>query len=142
MFDDCISNKVAGHVSFNWSVNWPPNSCLESERTKNKVSAITRYPLYSMSAVYRFDCIWNEFSKATSEIYQTPNVDLFMKIIDGCQPLRIFAKCSILDVWYGSEYFSLIFHILKMGLQSCWLKKWYQVIDIKKLYQITILISY
>ena len=105
MFDDCISNKVAGHVSFNWGVNWPPNSCLESERTKNKVSAITRYPLYRMSAVDRFDCIWNEFSKATSEIYQTPNVDLFMKTIDGCQPLRIFAKCSILDVWYGSEYF-------------------------------------
>ena len=28
----------------------------------------------------------------------------FEKIIEGFEPLTVFAKCSILNVWQGSEY--------------------------------------
>ena len=32
----------------------------------------------------------------------------FAKIVNGIKALTIFAKCSILDVWHGSEYASVL----------------------------------
>ena len=33
-------------------------------------------------------------------------MELFFKIVNGFQPLAIFAKSFVLDVWLGSEYAS------------------------------------
>ena len=35
-------------------------------------------------------------------------MERFPKIVNGFQPLIIFAKCSILDIWQDSEYASEI----------------------------------
>ena len=43
-------------------------------------------------------------SEAYSEPYQLSKMERFAKIINGFQPLTIFAKQSILDVWQDSEY--------------------------------------
>ena len=36
-------------------------------------------------------------------------MERFADVINGFQPLTIFAKHSILDVWQGSEYFSVLY---------------------------------
>ena len=41
-----------------------------------------------------------------SELSQTSKIKLFVKIINGSQPLTIFAKNFILDFGCGSEYAS------------------------------------
>ena len=45
-------------------------------------------------------------SEAYSEPSQKPKMERFVKIFDRWKPLIIFGKCSILDVWLGSEYAS------------------------------------
>ena len=42
------------------------------------------------------------------EPYQTSKMELLAKIVNGFQPLTIFAKSSILDVRQGSKYTSNI----------------------------------
>ena len=39
-----------------------------------------------------------------SEASQTSKIKLFVKIVNGFQPLTIFVKSSILNVWQASEY--------------------------------------
>ena len=46
------------------------------------------------------------FGVAYSELFETSKMELFMKIIDSCQPLPIFATSSILDLWYDCEWTS------------------------------------
>ena len=41
-----------------------------------------------------------------SEPYQTSKIVRFAKIVNNQMLLPIFSKCSILDVWQGSEYIS------------------------------------
>ena len=56
-------------------------------------------------------------SKAYLELSQTSKMEFFAKIVHGFQPLIIFAKSCILDVWLGSEYaWVVIRDIRKMGL--------------------------
>ena len=43
-------------------------------------------------------------SKRTLEYITTSKMERFPKIADVFQPIIIFAKRSILDVWHGSEY--------------------------------------
>ena len=43
-----------------------------------------------------------------SELCQTTKMKRFTKIVINYESLTIFAKCSILDVWQGSEYASVI----------------------------------
>ena len=42
------------------------------------------------------------------ETYSEPcykfKMELFVKLVNGFQPLPISAKSSILDIWHGSEY--------------------------------------
>ena len=47
-----------------------------------------------------------------SELYQTTIMESFSKIVSNCKPLTIFAKCSNLDVWQGSEYVSVIQYLI------------------------------
>ena len=47
-------------------------------------------------------------TEAYSEHCQTSRMERFMKIVNGQKPLTIFAKCSILNVWQGSEYASAL----------------------------------
>ena len=42
--------------------------------------------------------------EACSEPCQLSKMKCFTKMLNGFQPLSIFAKRSILDVWQGSEY--------------------------------------
>ena len=37
-------------------------------------------------------------------MFHKPKMELFAKIVNGNQPLTIFAKSSTLDVFQGSEY--------------------------------------
>ena len=39
-----------------------------------------------------------------SEPCQRSKMELFVKMAMAQKPLTIFAKCSVLDVWQGSEY--------------------------------------
>ena len=45
-------------------------------------------------------------SEAYSEPCPTSKMELFVKTVHGWQPLIIFAKSSILQVWQGAEYAS------------------------------------
>ena len=45
-------------------------------------------------------------SETYSEASQAPKMELFAKILEGFQPLTVFEKNSVLDVWLGSEYAS------------------------------------
>ena len=47
-------------------------------------------------------------SEAYSEKYQTSKMERFVKTVNGVKLLIIFAKRSILDVWQGCEYASLL----------------------------------
>ena len=42
-----------------------------------------------------------------SEPFQTSKIERFMRTVDGFYPLTTFEKCSILDIWQGSEYASV-----------------------------------
>ena len=42
------------------------------------------------------------------EFFQTPKMELFTKMVNGFQPLIIYAKSSISDVWQVSEHVSAI----------------------------------
>ena len=46
------------------------------------------------------------YSDAYSEHCLTSKMECFEKIIEGFEPLTIFAKRSNLNVWQGSEYAS------------------------------------
>ena len=50
-------------------------------------------------------------SGAYLEPYQTSKMELFAKTANAWKQLIIFAKCSILDVWQGSEYASALFKV-------------------------------
>ena len=47
-----------------------------------------------------------EVSEVYSECSQTSKIVFFEKIVNGFQPLIIFAKSSTLDLWIGSECLS------------------------------------
>ena len=44
-------------------------------------------------------------------------MELFAKIVNGLQPLAIFAKKSVLDVLLGSEYSSPSYCVLSVTLK-------------------------
>ena len=46
------------------------------------------------------------FLKAYSTPFKRSKMNLFTKIVKGSQPLAVFTKSSILDVWKDSEYAS------------------------------------
>ena len=54
--------------------------------------------------------ISENFREAYSEPCKTCKMECFAKIVNGFQSLIIFAKCSNLDVWQGSEYASEVFY--------------------------------
>ena len=63
-----------------------------------------------------FACI-HFYSGAYSKSYQVSKMELFMKIVNRFQLLTIFAKSSILYVWLGFEYASVI-SVLFSNLQE------------------------
>ena len=48
----------------------------------------------------------SQSSEASSEICWTSKIELFAKIVNSLKPLTIFAKSSMLDVWFDFEYTS------------------------------------
>ena len=50
-------------------------------------------------------------TKSYSEPCQTPNMECFVKIVNSYRSLTISTKCSILDVWQGSKYASVLQHL-------------------------------
>ena len=48
------------------------------------------------------------YAEAFPELYRTFKMVLFIKMVTGFQPLTIFAKSSILDVWQASAYVSAL----------------------------------
>ena len=52
-------------------------------------------------------------TKVYSEGCQPSKVEFFGDVVNSFQPLTIFAKRSILDVWQGSEYASAQWHFHK-----------------------------
>ena len=51
----------------------------------------------------RFGDVWDKLSQQFQQPSQTSKIELFAIIVNGFQPLIIFAKNSILDVPLGSE---------------------------------------
>ena len=45
---------------------------------------------------------------AYPELRQTSQMELLAKVVNGFQPLTVFARNSVLDVWEGSEYASIL----------------------------------
>ena len=43
-----------------------------------------------------------------SEPWYTSKMELHVKLVSGFQPLHISAKSTILDIWHGSEYASIL----------------------------------
>ena len=56
-----------------------------------------------------FSCILIRDPKPYSEPYQTSKMESFAKIVNGFQPLTIFAKRSIIDAGWGFECIYEIF---------------------------------
>ena len=53
---------------------------------------------------YTATVFWAHLAQPYSETCQTSKIECFVKIVDAWKPLTIYVKCSILDVWQGSEY--------------------------------------
>ena len=71
--------------------------------------------LSSLSLLFNLYSIIKILStEAHSEACQTCKVELFAKLVTGFQPLNVFAKCSILDVWLSSEYTCEIIYAICM----------------------------
>ena len=75
--------------------------------------------LLSLSLLFNFYSTikLNEFLLSTevhSEASQTSKMELFAKSVTSFQPLTVFAKYSILDVWLGSEYASEIIYAIRI----------------------------
>ena len=71
--------------------------------------------LSSLSLLFNLYSIIKILStEAHSEACQTCKVELFAKLVTGFQPLNVFAKCSILDVWLSSEYACEIIYAICM----------------------------
>ena len=66
-------------------------------------------------------------SGAYSEPYQTSKMELFAKIVNDFQPLTIFAKSSVVDVWQGS---------LAIFTGSNWFQKFFEKLKISVSVQI------
>ena len=65
------------------------------------------------AACFQDGCLCNfYFSEAYSETCQASNMEYFAKMVNGLNLLAVFAKCSILDVWKGSEYVFVKFYFL------------------------------
>ena len=47
---------------------------------------------------------WSKWAEVYFEPCQTSKMELFANIVNGFQPLTVFANSYILDVWQGSEY--------------------------------------
>ena len=50
--------------------------------------------------------------EAYPEPCQTSKIDCFVKIVNGLNLLNFFVRHSILDVWQGSKYTSVIYYLL------------------------------
>ena len=61
---------------------------------------------------------WLPIAEAYAEPCKTSKMEFSAKIVNGIQPLTIFAKSSVLEVWQGSEYDSelevIYFHSSKI----------------------------
>ena len=55
-------------------------------------------------------------SEAYSEPCLRSKMELFAKIVNSFQPVTIFAKSSILDIWLGSEYTKFMNTILLVDM--------------------------
>ena len=54
-----------------------------------------------------------------SEPSQTSKMERFVKTVKDLQPLSIFTKYSIVDVWLGSEYTPVLQSSTKMQDKRC-----------------------
>ena len=65
----------------------------------------------------------------SAEGYSKPNrtskMERFTKIVNGLNPLTVFAKSFVLDVWQGSEFASDLKHLDK---EYIYLKQVYYVV--------------
>ena len=62
-------------------------------------------------------------AEANSETCQTSKMERFAKIVNDFQLLTILAKCSLIDVWQGSEYASKQPALQKTQVKSFYLVK-------------------
>ena len=69
-----------------------------------------------------FFCYFKSHSEAYSEPFKTSKMKLLPKIVSVFQPLNIFTKNFILDVWQSSDYASVIFSKVT-SLQATFLLK-------------------
>ena len=88
-----------------------PVENIEFKSNKKEISQHVNFVKYLTPT--SFWSFWNTFwlkinkrVEAYSEHWQQSQIELFAKIVNGFQPLIIFTKSSILDVWQGSEYAS------------------------------------
>ena len=81
----------------------------------NTFHAKQLHVLSSLSLLFNLYSIIKILSTEThSEACQTSKVELFAKLVTGFQPLNVFTKCSILDVWLSSEYACEIIYAICM----------------------------
>ena len=76
-------------------------------------------PLCSdLKSIRQYIFFWNIFLnrgvfRTQKSILRWKPTQHFVKIVNQFQPLIIFAKSSMLDVWLGSEYATVICHFLQ-----------------------------
>ena len=59
------------------------------------------------SHYFEFSVSSLHLAEAYSEPSQTSKMELCVKLVNSLQPLTLFLKNSILDVWLGCEYASI-----------------------------------
>ena len=87
---------------------------------QNKEKFFVWSEYYNQFDIYQTSCVpllkpWqNNLSdpEAYPEPCQTSKMDCFVKIVNGLNLLTFFVRHSILDVWQGSKYTSVIYYLL------------------------------
>ena len=65
------------------------------------VQSVKNISLHTFSYSQHF--LYGDSTEAYTKPGQTSKIERFLKIVNGFQPLTIFAKCSFLDVQQGPE---------------------------------------
>ena len=84
---------------------------------KNIVCVFSKFPRFQKWIFWKVVILYlfPISNRNYSEFYQVSNMELFVKIVNGCQELIILIKSFVLDICQGSEYtfvscFRLIFN--------------------------------
>ena len=105
-----VDNKFATPVVAEWHIKRVVKKPRNSIKPKNFGGVGAELPAYNANEDFdesrRKLIKITVYTRGVSKPCQISKMERFAKTVKGFKSLTIFAKCSMLDVWQGSEYTS------------------------------------